>query len=50
MSNCKYLVAPENLPSVINATSFIISAHYGRRGRASISGIPGPPLGPPYII
>ena len=44
------LVPPENLPSVISATleprPIPIIALVG----ANISGIPGPPLGPSYLI
>ena len=44
------LVAPENRPSVINATSLPNPLPTMEDVGASISGIPGPPLGPSYLI
>ena len=44
------LVAPENLPSVINATSLPKPLPTIEEVGANISGIPGPPLGPSYRI
>lgn len=41
-------VPPENLPSVIKATDFHRPAPMIREVGFSISGIPGPPLGPQY--
>ena len=44
------LVAPENLPSVISATSLSSPIPAIIAVGASISLIPGPPLGPSYLI
>jgi len=44
------LVAPENLPSVINATLSASPIPAIRLVGDSISGIPGPPFGPSYRI
>src|SRR5699024_9719143 len=44
------LVAPENLPSVISATSLPKPLPTMYEVGANISGIPGPPLGPSYLI
>ena len=43
-------VPPENLPSVIKATSFPNPAPIIAAVGFNISGIPGPPLGPSYLI
>jgi hypothetical protein len=41
---------PENLPSVIKATLFPNPAPIMAEVGLSISGIPGPPLGPQYLM
>ncbi|CRF96153.1 Uncharacterised protein [Streptococcus pneumoniae] len=43
-------VAPEKRPSVIKATSFPNPLPTIEEVGASISGMPGPPFGPSYLI
>ena len=46
----KPCVPPENLPSVIRATSFPNPEPIIAEVGFSISGMPGPPFGPSYLI
>ena len=50
MTNYKTMSSPENLPSVIKATSLPNPAPTIADVGFNISGIPGPPFGPSYLI